>query len=51
VRSFIDTNVLVYAHSGDAAGKQARATALIAEHPCEGSLEVTVQRMVGRLAR
>ena len=32
VRSFIDTNVLLYADSADAADKQARATTLIADH-------------------
>ena len=37
VRSFIDTNVLVYADSADLADKQARATALITQHLREGS--------------
>ena len=32
MRSFIDTNVLVYADSADAPDKQARATGLIAQH-------------------
>jgi len=36
-RSFIDTNVLVYADAGDAADKRARAAALVAQHLRDGS--------------
>ena len=43
MRSFIDTNVLVYADSGDAADKQALATALIAEHLRAGSGVISTQ--------
>lgn len=43
MRSFIDTNVLVYADSADAAGKQARATALIAGHLRAGSGVISTQ--------
>lgn len=43
MRSFIDTNVLVYADSGDAAAKQARATRLIAEHLRAGSGVLSTQ--------
>ncbi len=43
MRSFIDTNVLVYADSADAADKQARATALIAEHLRAGSGVISTQ--------
>ncbi len=43
MRSFIDTNVLVYADSADAADKQARATALIAQHLREGSGVISTQ--------
>jgi predicted nucleic acid-binding protein len=43
VRSFIDTNVLVYADSADAAAKQASATALIAEHLRAGSGVISTQ--------
>jgi predicted nucleic acid-binding protein len=43
VRSFIDTNLLVYADSADAADKQARATALIAQHLREGSGVISTQ--------
>ena len=43
MRSFIDTNVLVYADAADAPAKQARATALIAEHLREGSGVISTQ--------
>ena len=43
VRSFIDTNVLVYADSADLADKQARATALITQHLREGSGVISTQ--------
>jgi predicted nucleic acid-binding protein len=43
VRSFIDTNVLVYADSADAADKQACATALIAQHLRAGSGVISTQ--------
>jgi predicted nucleic acid-binding protein len=43
VRSFIDTNVLVYADSGDAGAKQARAAALIAERLRAGSGVMSTQ--------
>ena len=43
MRSFIDTNVLVYADSADAGAKQASATALIAEHLREGSGVISTQ--------
>jgi predicted nucleic acid-binding protein len=43
VRSFIDTNVLVYADAADAAVKQARAVALIAQHLREGSGVISTQ--------
>jgi predicted nucleic acid-binding protein len=43
VRSFIDTNVLLYADAGDAGAKQVRATALIAEHLRAGSGVMSTQ--------
>ena len=43
MRSFIDTNVLVYADSANAADKQACATALIAEHLRAGSGVISTQ--------
>lgn len=43
MRSFIDTNVLVYADAADAAAKQACATALIAQHLREGSGVISTQ--------
>lgn len=43
MRSFIDTNVLVYADSADAGAKQAAATALIAEHLRGGSGVISTQ--------
>jgi predicted nucleic acid-binding protein len=43
VRSFIDTNVLVYADSADATDKQAHATALIAQHLRDGSGVISTQ--------
>lgn len=43
MRSFIDTNVLVYADSADAADKQTRATALIASHLRAGSGVISTQ--------
>lgn len=43
MRSFIDTNVLVYAEAADAPDKQARATALIAQHLREGSGVISTQ--------
>ncbi len=43
MRSFIDTNVLVYADAADAAVKQARAVALIAQHLREGSGVISTQ--------
>ncbi len=43
VRSFIDTNVLVYADAADAGDKQTRATALIAQHLREGSGVISTQ--------
>jgi predicted nucleic acid-binding protein len=45
VRSFIDTNVLVYADSADAADNQARATALVAEHRHEGGRVISTQAL------
>ena len=43
MRSFIDTAVLVYADSADAADKHASATALIAEHLRAGSGVISAQ--------
>ena len=43
VRSFIDTNVFVYADAADAPGKQTRATALIAHHLRAGSGVISTQ--------
>ncbi len=43
MRSFIDTNVLVYADAADVPAKQAQATALIAEHLREGSGVISTQ--------
>lgn len=43
MRSFIDTNVLVYADSADAAHKQTIAITLIAEHLRAGSGVVSTQ--------
>lgn len=43
MRSFIDTNVLVYADSADSADKQARATALIADHLRSGEGVISTQ--------
>ncbi len=43
MRSFIDTNVLVYADAADAAAKQTCATALIAQHLREGSGVISTQ--------
>lgn len=43
MRSFIDTNVLVYADAADAKDKQQRATALIAEHLRSGNGVVSTQ--------
>lgn len=43
MRSFIDTNVLVYADSSDAPAKQGRATALIAQQLREGSGVISTQ--------
>lgn len=43
MRSFIDTNVLVYADAADAPAKQAVATALIAQHLREGSGVISTQ--------
>jgi predicted nucleic acid-binding protein len=42
-RSFLDTNVLVYADSADEPGKQALATALIADHLRAGSGVISTQ--------
>ena len=43
VRSFLDTNVLVYADAADAPDKQARAAALIAQHLRDGSGVISTQ--------
>ncbi len=43
MRSFIDTNVLVYADSADAGDKRAQAAALIAEHLRAGSGVISTQ--------
>jgi predicted nucleic acid-binding protein len=43
VRSFIDTNVLIYADSADAGDKQSRAAALIAQHLREGDGVISTQ--------
>jgi len=43
VRSFIDTNVLVYADSGDEPARQARALALLAEHRRQGTGVLSTQ--------
>lgn len=42
-RSFIDTNVLVYADAGDAPAKQPIAAALVAQHLREGSGVISTQ--------
>ncbi len=43
MRSFIDTNVLVYADSGDAGDKQSLASTLIAQHLREGVGVISTQ--------
>jgi predicted nucleic acid-binding protein len=43
VRSFPDTNILVYADAGDQAVKQRRALALITEHRLAGSAVISAQ--------
>jgi len=43
VRSFLDTNVLVYADAGDEPVKQERALSLISEHRLAGSGVVSTQ--------
>lgn len=43
MRSFIDTNVLVYADSADAGDKQSRASALIAQHLRDGDGVLSTQ--------
>lgn len=43
MRSFIDTNVLVYADSADAADKQGVATTLIADHLRAGTGVISTQ--------
>jgi predicted nucleic acid-binding protein len=43
VRSFIDTNVLVYADSADAGAKQSRASALIAQCLRDGDGVISTQ--------
>jgi predicted nucleic acid-binding protein len=43
VRSFLDTNVLVYTHDEDAPGKQRRAVELVAEHRRAGTGVVSLQ--------
>jgi predicted nucleic acid-binding protein len=43
VRSFLDTNVLVYADSADAGDKQPLATALITQHLRAGSGVISTQ--------
>ncbi len=43
VRSFIDTNVLIYADASDAGAKQQRAAALIRMHMAAGSGVVSTQ--------
>lgn len=43
VRSFLDTNVLVYADAADAPDKRARAAALIAQHLRDGSGVISTQ--------
>lgn len=43
MRSFIDTNVLVYADSADAGDKQTRASALIAQYLRDGAGVISTQ--------
>lgn len=43
MRSFIDTNVLVYADSGDEPVRQARALSLLAEHRRQGTGVLSTQ--------
>lgn len=43
MRSFLDTNVLVYADSADAGDKQPVATALVAQHLRDGSGVISTQ--------
>jgi predicted nucleic acid-binding protein len=43
VRSFLDTNILLYADAGDEAIKQRRALALISEHRLAGSAVISAQ--------
>ena len=43
VRSFLDTNVLVYADAGDEPARQARAVTLIAEHRRQGTGVLSTQ--------
>lgn len=43
MRSFIDTNVLVYADSADAGDKQTRASALIAQYLRDGNGVISTQ--------
>jgi predicted nucleic acid-binding protein len=43
VRSFLDTNILVYADAGDEPAKQARALSLISEHRLAGSAVLSTQ--------
>ena len=43
MRSFIDTNVLVYADSGDEPARQSQALALLAEHRRQGTGVLSTQ--------
>jgi predicted nucleic acid-binding protein len=43
VRSFLDTNILVYADAGDEPAKQERALSLISEHRSAGSGVLSTQ--------
>lgn len=43
MRSFIDTNVLIYADSADAGDKQSRASALIAQYLRDGDGVISTQ--------
>jgi len=43
VRSFIDTNILIYADSADAGDKQSRASALIAQYLRDGDGVISTQ--------
>lgn len=43
MRSFIDTNILIYADSADAGDKQSRASAMIAQHLRDGDGVISTQ--------